>query len=438
MIKKIYTDGSIEYSFLAELKKRAGDANDIVTASVAEILKNVKNEGDAAVARYSKQFDGTDQIRILNQDDFKQAYLSIDDDFRNALEVCAKNITRFHTLQKERLPESIYNRDDPSRIVGLSHLSLERVAVYVPGGTASYPSSVLMNVIPAKIAGVDQIIIVTPPAKNGSVNLDILAAAYIAGAHRAILVGGAHGLAAVGYGTETIARVDKIVGPGNIYVATAKRLLYGTCDIDMIAGPSEITIIADESDEPRLVAADMISQAEHDKLASAILLTNSKQLAENTATELMLQTKALPRRDIIFESLNNNSAIIVTSDLQEAVKLANYIAPEHLEILTNKPIELMSKIRNAGSMFIGKYSPEPLGDYYAGVNHVLPTNGTARFFSPLSVTSFMKTIQFVQYTSHALKDAAGTIMLVANREGFMGHANSIKVRLDMPSKEVSI
>ena len=298
----------------------------------------------------------------------------------------------------------------------------------MPGGTAAYPSSVLMNVIPAKIAGVKEIVMVTPPQKDGTANPDILAAAKIAGVDRVFLMGGAQAVAALAYGTQSVPKVDKIVGPGNIFVATAKKLLYGTVDIDMIAGPSEILIVADKSANPKFLAADLMSQAEHDKMASAILLTTSEETANETAKELSRQMQTLERRDIIEQSLNDFGAIIVCKDISEAVDFANELAPEHLELAVENPMEYIGRVDNAGSVFLGHYSPEPLGDYFAGPNHVLPTSGTARFFSPLSVDSFIKKSSFIYYTEPALSEAKDDIIKLAETEGLTAHANSIKVR----------
>lgn len=305
---------------------------------------------------------------------------------------------------------------------------LKRVGIYVPGGTAAYPSSVLMNAIPAKIAGVGEIVMVTPPLKNGKANPDILAAAHIAGVDRVFLMGGAQAVAALAYGTQTVPKVDKIVGPGNIFVATAKRLLYGIVDIDMIAGPSEILIIADDTARPDFVAADLMSQAEHDRLASAILLTTSESLAKEVVAELEKQIQSLSRADIIRESLENYGVIIICRNVDEAVSFANELAPEHLEVCLNNPMEYIGRLNNAGSVFLGNYSPEPLGDYLAGPNHVLPTSGTARFFSPLSVDSFVKKLSFIYYTEDALKREKDDIIKMAETEGLTAHAGSIKVR----------
>ena len=308
---------------------------------------------------------------------------------------------------------------------------LKRVGIYVPGGTAAYPSSVLMNAVPAKIAGVEEIIMCTPPQKDGTPNPNIIAAAKVAGVDRIFLMGGAQAVAALAYGTETVPKVDKIVGPGNIFVATAKKLLYGTVDIDMIAGPSEILIIADKSANPKFLAADLMSQAEHDRLASAILLTDCEELAKETEKELEKQMTALSRKDIIRSSVDNFGAIIVCSDMSQAIEFANELAPEHLEVCCENPMEYVGKLDNAGSVFLGNYSPEPLGDYFAGPNHVLPTSGTARFFSPLSVDSFVKKSSFIYYTEDALRKDAEDVVRFAETEGLTAHANSIKVRFDM-------
>lgn len=308
---------------------------------------------------------------------------------------------------------------------------LKRVGIYVPGGTAAYPSSVLMNAVPAKIAGVEEIIMCTPPQKDGTPNPNIIAAAKVAGVDRIFLMGGAQAVAALAYGTESVPKVDKIVGPGNIFVATAKKLLYGTVDIDMIAGPSEILIIADKSANPKFLAADLMSQAEHDRLASAILLTDCEELAKETETELEKQMTALSRKDIIRSSVDNFGAVIVCSDMSQAIEFANELAPEHLEVCCKNPMEYVGKLDNAGSVFLGNYSPEPLGDYFAGPNHVLPTSGTARFFSPLSVDSFVKKSSFIYYTEDALRKDAEDVVRFAETEGLTAHANSIKVRFDM-------
>ena len=313
-------------------------------------------------------------------------------------------------------------------ILGQRIRGLSRVGIYVPGGTAAYPSSVLMNAIPAKIAGVNEIIMVTPPGKDGKPNPDIMAAAMAAGVDRVFLVGGAQAVAALAFGTESIPKVDKIVGPGNIFVATAKRQLYGTVDIDMIAGPSEILIIADQTANPKYLAADLMSQAEHDVMASAILITNSMEIAEQTVCQLEEQVETLSRKEIILKSLQQFGAVMVCSSMEEAVEFANELAPEHLEVCAENPMEYIGKLDNAGSVFLGNYSPEPVGDYYAGPNHVLPTSGTARFFSPLSVDSFVKKSSFIYYTPEALGKVRQDVIKMAETEGLTAHANSIQVR----------
>ena len=307
---------------------------------------------------------------------------------------------------------------------------LERVGIYVPGGTAAYPSSVLMNAIPARIAGVKEIVMVTPPPKTGGFNPDVMAAAYIAGVDRVFLCGGAQGVAALAYGTQTVPKVDKIVGPGNIYVATAKRLTYGAVDIDMIAGPSEILILADDSANPKYLAADLMSQAEHDMLASAILITTSARIAKETDAELSKQIKTLSRKSIIERSLTDFGAAIICRDMEEAVAFANRLAPEHLEVMCEDPMSYIGKLDNAGSVFLGQYAPEPLGDYYAGPNHVLPTGGTARFFSPLSVDSFIKKSSFIYYKQSALQAAKDDIVALAKAEGLDAHAHAVSVRFE--------
>ena len=349
-----------------------------------------------------------------------------DPDFIAALEKAADNIRAFHQRQKQ---EGWSFTTEQGCLLGQRVRGLHRVGIYVPGGTAAYPSTVLMNTIPARIAGVGEIVMVTPPPKPGLNNREILAAAKVAGVDRVFTVGGAQAIAALAYGTESIPRVDKIVGPGNIYVATAKRLLYGVVDIDMVAGPSEILVLADHTANPVYLAADLLSQAEHDRLASAILITTDRSIAERTAEELSRQAEKLSRREILSESLARFGAGIVCRSMDEAVDFANELAPEHLEVVTQNPMELLERLDNAGSVFLGSYSPEPLGDYYAGPNHVLPTSGTARFFSPLSVDSFVKRSSFISYTEEALREAGEDIVKLAETEGLTAHAQSIRVRM---------
>lgn len=388
MIRIAKADGVSERELINQLKARSGEIDRKVTSAVTDILNNVKQNGDDAVREYTLKFDGHMPSKFeISREEIDSSPDKCDRDFILALYKAADNIRDFHARQKQ---QSWLEPKQNGVILGQRIRGLKRVGVYVPGGTAAYPSSVLMNVIPAKIAGVKEIVMVTPPQKDGTANPDILAAAKIAGVDRVFLMGGAQAVAALAYGTQSVPKVDKIVGPGNIFVATAKKLLYGTVDIDMIAGPSEILIVADKSVNPKFLAADLMSQAEHDKMASAILLTTSEETANETAKELSRQMQTLERRDIIEQSLNDFGAIIVCKDISEAVDFANELAPEHLELAVENPMEYIGRVDNAGSVFLGHYSPEPLGDYFAGPNHVLPTSGTARFFSPLSVDSFIK------------------------------------------------
>ena len=421
-------NGKVEYALIETLKQRATETDKKLVKRVSTIIKGVKEDGDEAVREFTVRFDGALPKKTVVEKEELQEYLNqVDDDFKTALENAKKNIYDFHARQ---LQQSWMTTQENGVIMGQRVRGLEKVGIYVPGGTAAYPSSVLMNAIPAKIAGVKEIIMVTPPAKDGNPNPSIMAAAAIAGVDRVFLVGGAQAIAALAYGTEKIPKVDKIVGPGNIYVATAKRLLYGTVDIDMVAGPSEILIVADKTADPAFLAADLMSQAEHDKLASAILLSTSSDLAKSTLHEIEKQIKTLERKDIIKESLDNFGEIIVCEDIDQAIKFANELAPEHLELCVSEPLKYIGRIDNAGSVFLGNWSPEPLGDYYAGPNHVLPTSGTARFFSPLSVDSFIKKSSFIYYTCNELRNAKDDIIKLAETEGLSAHANSIKVRFE--------
>ena len=416
--------------FIQSLKDRVRENDRSVEDGVAAILRDVRDNGDRAVRAYSEKFDGwvPDSLEI-SMAEIERITADCDPAFLAAMERAAENIRAFHARQKQQ------SRIDPERngvLMGQRVRGLHRVGVYVPGGTAAYPSSVLMNVIPAKIAEVGEIVMVTPPGRTGKPDKNILAAAKIAGVDRVFLIGGAQAVAALAYGTESVPKVDKVVGPGNIFVATAKKLLYGTIDIDMIAGPSEILVIADSSAKPEYLAADLMSQAEHDRMASAILITPDEALARATAHEIERQMETLSRRDIICESIDNFGAIIVCESLTEAVDFANELAPEHLEVCCENPLEYIGKLDNAGSVFLGNYSPEPLGDYFAGPNHVLPTSGTARFFSPLSVDDFIKKSSFIYYTKDALLAAADDIIRIAETEELTAHANSIAVRRDTP------
>ena len=421
-------NGKAEYALIENLKKRAGETDEKIVEIVTTILNEVKKNGDDAVREYTVRFDGGLPKKSVIEKDELQSYLDkVDDDFKNAIVNAKNNIYDFHLRQAQ---QSWMTTKDSGVIMGQRIRGLHRVGIYVPGGTAAYPSSVLMNAIPAKIAGVKEIIMVTPPGKDGNPNPNIMAAAAVAGVDKVFLVGGAQAVAALAYGTEKIPKVDKIVGPGNIFVATAKKLLYGIVDIDMVAGPSEILIVADKTADPAFLAADLMSQAEHDKMASAILLTTSLELAKATLHEIDKQLKYLERQVIIEESLENYGEIIVCEDLTQAIDFANELAPEHLELCVAEPLKYIGKVDNAGSVFLGNWSPEPLGDYYAGPNHVLPTSGTAKFFSALSVDSFIKKSSFIYYTPDELRKAKDDIIKLADTEGLTAHANSIKVRFE--------
>ncbi len=425
-MKMIKTDGIKEAEFIKALKKRGQETDRQVVASVSRILQEVQDEGDAAVDRFTLEFDGClPMTREVPRDVLEQALAELPYELVQALALAKNNIEDFHQRQRR---ESFIDTKENGVILGQRVRGLERVGIYVPGGRAAYPSTVLMNAIPAKIAGVKEIIMVTPPQKDGRGNPAVLAAAVLAGVDRVFLIGGAQAVAALAYGTETIPRVDKIVGPGNIYVATAKKLLFGTVDIDMIAGPSEILILADETANPAFIAADLMSQAEHDPMASAMLVTSSKNLAGKVLMEIERQLAGLERKDIIEQSLQDYGAVFLTRDLDEGIRLANELAPEHLEVMLDHPLEYIGRLHNAGSIFLGNFAPEPLGDYFAGPNHVLPTSFTARFFSPLSVDSFMKRSSFIYYTEAALKEAGPHIVAIANEEGLTAHANTILVR----------
>ena len=428
MIKVVQGDRQTCQSFVEDLKSRVGQTSPEIEASVREIIQTVASGGDEAVKEYSKKFDGwTPEKLELSREELEKAVEECDPEFIGALKRAAANIRAFHQRQKQQ------SRIDPMPngiITGQRVRGLHRVGVYVPGGTAGYPSSVLMNVIPAQVAEVGEIVMATPPGRTGRPDPNILAAALVAGVDRVFLMGGAQAVAALALGTESVPKVDKIVGPGNIFVATAKKQLYGTVDIDMIAGPSEILVVADETANPRYLAADLMSQAEHDRMASAILITPSEEIAQRTVEELYKQMETLSRKDIIRESLDRFGGVIICENMDEAVDFANELAPEHLEICCQNPFDYLGKLDNAGSVFLGNYSPEPLGDYYAGANHVLPTGGTARFFSPLSVDDFIKKSSFIYYPKEELQRAAGDIIRLAETEELTAHANSIRVRVE--------
>lgn len=426
MIQTIIADGKAEFDYLKALKARQQETNADVTRAVQEILDDVRREGDAAVIRYSAKFDHMEgPITVIEADAIAAAKERIDTQLLAAMERAAENIRRFH---QQQVQESYVDFREDGSMMGQKVRPLKRVGLYVPGGTAAYPSSVLMNAIPAKIAGVPELVMVTPPNAEGKPRDVILAAAAVAGVDRIYMIGGAQAVAALAYGTETIPQVDKIVGPGNIFVATAKRLLYGVVDIDMIAGPSEILIVADEHANPRYIAADLMSQCEHDVLAGGVLLTDSAALAEAVKEELARQLETLSRADIIRQSLNDYGVIVVFKDIDACIDYSNEVAPEHLELAIEAPESYLGRVENAGSVFLGDWTPEPVGDYYAGANHVLPTSGTARFFSPLGVDSFYKRMGFTAYSKKALLNGADDIICFAEAEGLTAHANAVKVR----------
>ncbi len=428
MITMIKADGVVEVQFLKEMRSRSTEVNKTVTEAVQQIINDVRDNGDAAVRMYTEKFDkGCPECFEVDREVINDALSEADPEFVGALLNAQEKIAAFHNRQKT---QGFIDPQENGVVLGQRVRGLHRVGLYVPGGTAAYPSSVLMNAIPAKIAGVKEIVMVTPPGKDGNPNPDILVAAAICGVDRVFQIGGAQAVAALSFGTESIPKVDKIVGPGNIFVATAKKLLYGTVDIDMIAGPSEILVLADETANPKFLAADLMSQAEHDKLASSILVTTSEKLAKEVDAELERQCAMLSRKEIIEEAIANYGAIIICDDMEAAVEMANELAPEHLEVVTANPFEYIGKLDNVGSLFLGQYAPEPLGDYYAGPNHVLPTSGTARFFSPLSVDDFVKRSSFIYYTEEALREAKDDIVTIAEREGLTAHANSITVRFE--------
>ena len=423
-------DESTKKNLLNDLLKRSPNNYGQYEASVRGILDEVQAKGDAAVFAYTEKFDGAkvdaDSI-LVTEEEIKEAYAAVEDSLLEIIRKSLKNIEAYHAKQMQY---SWFDSKPDGTLLGQKVTALKRVGVYVPGGKAVYPSSVLMNIMPAKVAGVEEIIMTTPPGKDGKVNPTTLVAAKEAGATAVYKVGGAQAIAALAYGTESIPKVDKIVGPGNIYVALAKKAVYGHVSIDSIAGPSEILVLADETANPRYVAADLLSQAEHDELASAILVTTSEELAEKVSIEIDAFVKELSRGEIIQKSLDNYGHILVAETLEDAIDAANEIASEHLEIVTKDPYQVMMKIRNAGAIFLGEYSSEPLGDYFAGPNHVLPTNGTAKFFSPLSVDDFIKKSSIIAYSKEALEAVHLDIERFAEAEQLTAHANSIKVRFE--------
>lgn len=417
-----------------ELNPRIREANkklfgaDLTAAEIVDkIVGDVRRDGDEAVIKYTKLIDRTEftpEEFVVTEAEYEAAYQEADPAVVESLRKSAENVRRYHQEQK---PNSWMTYRDKGSILGQSVIPLDRVGIYVPGGTAAYPSSVIMNAMPAVVAGVKEIIMMVPP-KNGKINPYVLVAAKEAGVSKIFKIGGAQAIAAMAFGTETIPRVDKITGPGNIFVTLAKKAVYGHCDIDMLAGPSEILIVADKTADPAYTAADMLSQAEHDMLASSIVITDSPELAEKVAAEAEKQLKVLPREEITRASLDRNGMIIITEDIMQAVELANVSAPEHMEVLTEQPFQLLPYIRHAGAVFLGAYSPEPLGDYFAGPNHVLPTGGTARYYSVLNVETFMKRTSIISYTQEQLDAVSDDVIRLAEAEGLQAHANAVKLR----------
>ena len=404
-----------------------GEDSFSVTDIVTDIIENVKQNGDKALFEYCKKFDKADLTSLeVSEAEIEEAFNAVEPKFIEIIKTAAENIREFH---KKQVRNSFIINEFDGIVTGQKVTPIEKVGLYVPGGTAAYPSTVLMDSIPAKIAGCKEICITTPPNCEGKVNPVILAAAKIAGVDRIFKLGGAQAIAALAYGTETVPKVDKIVGPGNAFVAEAKRQVFGRVSIDMIAGPSEILVIADEKSNPAFVAADLLSQAEHDKMASAVLVTDSEDLANKVSIEIEKQLKELPREEIARTSIDNNGKIIIADNILDVIDVANEIAPEHLEICVDNPFDYLDKIKNAGSIFMGRYCPEALGDYYAGPNHTLPTSGTARFSSPLSVDDFVKKSQYTYYTKEALLKVADDVAYFAEKEGLSAHAKSATIRM---------
>ena len=422
---KIYKYGEVSYDEIFARDNIAASVEGVVE----EIIKNVRGRGDAALFEYSAKFDKAELSSLeVTPEEIEEAFLAVDAEFIEIIKEAAENIRAFH---KRQVRNSFVISEKDGVVTGQKVMPIEKVGLYVPGGTAAYPSTVLMDSVPAKIAGCGEIVMVTPPGKDGKVNPVILAAAKIAGVDRIFKVGGAQAIAALAYGTESVPKVDKIVGPGNAYVAEAKKQVFGKVSIDMIAGPSEILVVADSTCNPKFVAADMLSQAEHDKMASAVLVTDSYALAEAVSAELERQIPALPRAEIARASIDNNGKIIVAEgNLSLAIDIANEIAPEHLELCMDNPFDYLDKVKHAGSIFMGKNCPEALGDYFAGPNHTLPTSGTARFSSPLGVEDFVKTSQFTYYTREALGKVADKVAYFARKEGLDAHAKSATVRFE--------
>jgi len=430
MIKIVDIREDKENGLYKKLLERNRAQSGDVARRVEEIIGAVREKGDEALKEYALRFDKVDPASYalkVDKREIERAYDRVDKGLIEVIKKAKCNIERFHSKQTEK---SWFTAEEEGIILGQLYRPIDTVGIYVPGGTAPLPSSVLMNAVPAKVAGVRRIVMATPPGKDGSVNPAILVAANEAGVDEIFRVGGAQAIAAMAFGTETVPRVDKIVGPGNIYVATAKRLVYGYCDIDMIAGPSEIMVVADASANPRYVAADLLSQAEHDVLASSILVTTSPELAKEVQAEVERQASYLERKDILAKSIGDYGAILIVGTVGEAIEIVNKMAPEHLELCVEDPFSLLGCVKNAGAVFLGNYASEPLGDYFAGPNHVLPTSGTARFFSPLNVADFIKKSSVISYTRRALEKVKDDVVLFAEAEGLTAHANAIKVRFE--------
>lgn len=430
---KIYECGKDDLNQLYDLlKQRSIEGQENVENVVSRILQDVLKRGDEALFEYTEKFDGVklDPIEVTEKE-MDEAFKAIDKNLLDVIKRAAENIRAYHEKQREN---SWFMTKESGIILGQKIVPLKRVGVYAPAGSAPLPSTVLMDVIPAKVAGVEEIILCSPPGKDGRMNPLVLACARLAGVNRAFKIGGAQAVGAMAYGTKSVPKVDKIVGPGNIYVATAKKQVFGVCGIDMIAGPSEILVIADETANPAFVAADLLSQAEHDRLASAILVTTSKEMAYKVAEEVKIQLSKLERAEIASKSIEEYGSIIVANDMDEAVNIANTIAPEHLEVCTEVPFALLDDIKNAGAIFLGNYSPEPLGDYYAGPNHTLPTSGTARFFSPLGVYDFVKRQSVISYSKKAFDIASSDVAAFADAEGLTAHRNAVLIRTEAENK----
>ncbi|MPW25358.1 histidinol dehydrogenase [Alkalibaculum sp. M08DMB] len=431
MRKYYLRDSDITESSVAILLNRIDDNNQDVVSTVKQIIEDVKVRGDYALRDYTEKFDNVSLSDFkVTESEIKSAYNQMDSDFIDVLLEAKKNITEFH---KHQIQNTWTKEFSPGVVLGQKVTPIPRVGLYVPGGKGGYPSTVLMDAIPALVAGVNSIALITPPAADGSINPYILAAAYIAGISEIYKVGGAQGIAALAYGTDSIKAVNKIVGPGNVYVATAKKLVFGKVDIDMIAGPSEICIIADKSSNASFIASDMLSQAEHDEMATSILISTDESLVERVTKQLQSQMQSLSRKDLISKSLESNALLCIVDTLENAIDLSNLIAPEHLEIMVEKPFDQLDKIINAGAIFLGNYSPEPVGDYFAGPNHTLPTSGTAKFSSPLGVYDFVKKSSIISYQKESLEIIKDKVMHFAEIEGFDAHANAIRRRFNHES-----